>query len=166
MSKPSSVSDQLLLLESCQDFRDQTALICARARRHIDVLSHNLDYPVFNHVDTVAAISRMARTHSQAQVRILVRDTRPLVENSHRLVRLAQRLPSKIQLRKLTEEPENTEMAFVLCDRDQLVYKNDDREYRGFVNYAAAPEVRTLQETFSRLWELARPDSKLRVLSL
>lgn len=166
MPKPSSVNDQLLLLESCQDFQAQVTQICADARRQIDIFSHSLDYPVYNHAGTVAAISHMARAHSQAQVRILVRDTRPLVENSHRLARLAQRLPSKIQLRKLTEEPENTEMAFVLCDRDQLVYKNDDQEYRGFVNYAAAPEVKNLRETFNRHWELARPDPKLRVLSL
>ncbi len=166
MPKPSAVSDQLLLLESCQDFRDQITHICANARRHIDILSHSLDYPVFNHMDPVGAISKMARAHAQAQVRILVRDTRPLVENSHRLVRLSQRLPSKIQLRKLIEEPENSEMAFVLCDRDQLVYKNDDKEYRGFVNYAGAAEVQNLREAFSRLWELARPDPKLRVLSL
>lgn len=166
MAKPSGASDQLLLLESCEDFRIQITRICANARRQIDIFSHSLDYPVYNHVDTVAAISQMVRSHSQARVRILVRDTRPLVENSHRLVRLAQRLPSKIQLRKLTEEPENSDMAYVLCDRDQLVYKNDDREYRGFVNFAAAPEVKNLRETFSRTWELARPDPKLRVLSL
>lgn len=166
MPKPSIVSDQLLLLESSEDFREQITRICANARRHIDIFSHNLDYPVYNHADTVDAISQMARAHPQALVRILVRDTRPLVENSHRLVRLSQRMPSKIQVRKLTEEPDNTEMAFVLCDRDQLIYKNDDSEYRGFVNYAAAPEVQALRDTFSRLWEPARPDPKLRILCL
>ncbi|MDQ2075421.1 hypothetical protein [Marinimicrobium sp. ABcell2] len=166
MSKVSAVSDDLLLLDCLEDFQTYTADLCTTARRHLDILSHSLDPSVYEHQDSVAAISALARAHRLARVRILVRDTQPLIERGHPLVRLAQRLPTKIELRKQVVEPENTDMAFLLADQERVLYKNDDREYRGFVNFQAPAEVRSLREAFTRAWENAEADPHLQRLHL
>lgn len=166
MSTVSTVSDDLLLLDSPEDFQKYTAMLSANARRHLDILSHTLDPLVYEHPETVAALSALARSHRLARVRILVQDTLPLIERGHALVRLAQRLPSKIELRKQHGELENTDMAFVLADSEQVLYKHDDRLYRGFVNFKAPAELRSLREAFVRAWEYAQPDPQLQQLHL
>lgn len=166
MATVSEADDNLLLLDSCQDFQRQAVLLANSARRQLDILSRDLDFIVYDRPELVDAVSAMVRSHRLAKVRLLVKNTQPLIERSHGLVRLAQRLPSKVELRKLVVEPENTDAGFLLCDRSQLLYKNDEGEYRGFVNQKGAAEVRALRETFSRVWEYARPEPKLKLLYL
>lgn len=166
MATVSETSKQLLLLDSYEDFQHQAVRLASNARRQLDILSGDLDRVVYDRPALVDAVSTMVRSHRLAKVRLLVRNTQPLIERSHGLVRLAQRLPSKVELRKLVVEPENTDMGFLLCDRHQLLYKNDEGEYRGFVNRDGAAEVRSLRETFTRIWEYAQPEPKLKVLYL
>lgn len=166
MSKPSSVSEQLLLLEGVEDFRDQALALAQGTRKALDILSLDLDFAVFDQSDFVDAVSEVARRSRHTRVRLLIKDTRPVIERGHSLVRLAQRLPSKVELRKLTIEPGDTNMGFMLSDRRGLLFKNDDREHRGFVNFDAAAEVRTLLEKFDYIWEHGKPEPRLRPLKL
>lgn len=166
MSTVSKVSDDLLLLDGLEDFQEYTVALCTSARRHLDILSHTLDPLVYEHPDAVTALSALARSHRLARVRILVQDTLPLIERGHALVRLAQRLPSKIEVRKQHGALENADMAFLLADSEQVLYKHDDPLYRGFVNFKAPAEVRALRETFVRAWEYAQPDPQLQQLHL
>src|SRR5690625_7438421 len=90
-------------------------MLSANARRHLDILSHTLDPLVYECPETVDALSALARRHKLARVRILVQDTLALIERGHALVRLAQRLPRKIELRKQHGEVETPDMAVVLA---------------------------------------------------
>lgn len=166
MSRPSAVSDQLILLENLADFQEHAVALAQDARRYLAILSTNLDAPLYDQDVFVSAISRLVRESRFAHVNILVKNTKPLIERGHKLARLSQRLSSKVQLRKLTIEPENTDMGFMLRDNDGLLFKNDDLAYRGFANYSAAVEVKRLRETFDYLWQYAEPEADLQLLHL
>jgi hypothetical protein len=164
MSEISSVSNELFLLSSLHDFQEQSLKLLAQARRSIAILSCDLDAAVYGTNEFVQAISNFARSSRNAQVQILVKDTKPLVESGHKLAKLHQRLSSKILLRKLTVEPQNSEMGFLLCDTNTLLYKNDDANYKGFANFNAAVEVKHLRETFDYIWQYGEPEPELQTL--
>lgn len=166
MSEVSSVSADLFLLSSLHDFQEQSLKLLGQARRSIAILSHDLDEPLYGTQEFVQAISNFARSSRNAQVQILVKNTKPLIENGHSLAKLHQRLSSKILLRKLTIEPQNTEMGFLLCDTDALLYKNDDASYKGFANFNAAVEVKHLRETFDYIWQYGEPEPELQTLHI
>lgn len=166
MSRVSAVSDQLILLEDCSDFQTHAVTLAQEARRYIGILSTDLDPPVYDQEAFVDALSQLVRNSRFAQVHILVKNTKPLIERGHKLARLSQRLSSKVLLRRLTRQPENTDMGFMLRDNDALLYKNDDLVYRGFANYAAAVEVKRLRETFEYLWNYAEPEPDLQLLHI
>ncbi len=166
MSTPSSVSDDLLLLEGIDDFREQALALAGTAVESLDILSRDLDFPIYDQAPFVEEVSRLARRSRYARVRILVKDTRPLIERGHALARLAQRLPSKIGLRKLVIEPDDQDMGFLICDRHGLLYKNDDSEHKGFVNFSAAAEVRKLSDIYEHIWQHGKPEPRLRLLKL
>lgn len=166
MSEVSSVSADLFLLDSLHDFQEQSLKLLTQARRSIAILSHDLDAPIYGTPEFVQAISNFVRNSRNAQVQILVKDTNPLVESGHNLAKLHQRLSSKILLRKLTVEPQNTDMGFMLCDTNVLLYKNDDANYKGFANFNAAVEVKHLRETFDYIWQYGEPEPELQTLHI
>lgn len=166
MSEVSSVSADLLLLDSLADFQTQSIKLVQQSRRNIAILSQNLDAAIYAQDEFVEAISSFVRSSRNAQVQILVKDTKPLIESGHKLAKLHQRLSSKILLRQLTVEPDNTDMGFMLCDTNALLYKNDDGFYKGFANVDAAVEVKRLRDTFDYIWQYGEPEPELQLLNI
>lgn len=154
------------LIDGPEAFRQALVSLAEQTRRQLVIYSPDLAHEVYDDPALSEAISAIARRHRQAQVQILVRDTRVLVEYGHGLVRLAQRLPSKVTVRRLVNDIETQAIAFALGDREQLVYQNDPDNYRGFQDCQAAARVKTLREVFERAWETAEEDPRLRQLTL
>jgi hypothetical protein len=166
MSEASPASPALFLLDGLEDFKTQAIKLAAQARRRIVIFSRDLDAQVFAQAELVNALSTLARTHRQCEVFILLKKNTQKLDTSHALLRLSQRLSSKIHVRELTLEPDNTDMSYMLVDTTCVLYQNDDRNYKGFANYEAAPEVKRLLETFNYLWEYGEPIAELQVLHL
>ena len=166
MSEVSSVSPDLFLLDGMSDFQEFSVKLVSQARRKIAILSHDLDASTYADNAFVEAISSFVRDSRNAQVQILVKDTKPLIEIGHKLAKLHQRLSSKILLRKLTVEPDDKDMGFMLCDTDALLYKNDDAFYKGFANFNAAVEVKRLRDTFDYIWEYGEAEPELQILNI
>ncbi len=164
MSEVSAVSPHILLLHALQDFQVESLKLVEQSRRSIAILSRDLDQLVYGAPEFIQALSNFARTNRYAQVQILVKNTKQLVESGHQLAKLHQRLSSKIVLRKLTVEPENTDMGFMLCDTSALLYKNDEATYKGFANFDAAVEVKRLRETFDYIWQYGEIEPELQQL--
>lgn len=166
MAEQSQASKDLWLLSSVQDFQDHSIKMLTQCRRKLQILSELLDPVLYEQPSFVNAVSQLARSGSQVEIQILVKDFRPAIESGHKLIKLAQRLSSKISLKKMTQEPQNTEMAFMICDQSGLLYQNDKRVYQGFANYHAAPEIKSLREEFLYLWERAEIEKELQLLHI
>jgi hypothetical protein len=150
--RQSEVSEKLFLLEDAEAFAVHAKQLVEGSRRELAILSELLDPLIYDHGLT-HLISQLARSDRAARVRILLKDIQPLIERGHPLLTLARRLSSKVEIRKLLIEPENEAQAYLTGDRDRLLYLHSDREYQGFANYAAGPEVARLLDSFDHLWE-------------
>jgi hypothetical protein len=161
MSTESPTSPDLFLLDGPEDFLNFSLKLLSNTKRNIAILSTDLDPLIYNSDAVIEAISLVARSSRNAEINILVRETKLIAESGHKLARLAQRLPSKMNIRKIVVEPEDKKMAFMLCDTKSLIYKNDEEYCRGFANFSAAAEVNNLQEIFDYLWQYAETDPEL-----
>ncbi len=164
MAEQSSVSTDLWLLDSLEDFRHYSLELVQQNRRTLAILTRNLDTMIYGTTEFVEALSVFSRSSRHAQIQILVKDTKPAIDSGHPLIRLAQKLSAKILVRKMTVEPNNKDMAFILGDTDKLLYKNDDAAYRGFFNSNAARELKPLREEFNYLWQYAEPEPEFQLL--
>jgi hypothetical protein len=166
VAEQSSVSADLWLLDGATDFRVHSEQLVAQSRRSIAILTRDLDALVYATPEFVQHISDFVRSTRNAQVQILIKNTKPAIESGHTLVRLAQRLSSKILVRKMTVEPNNKDMGFMLGDTDKLLYKNDDAVHRGFFNSAAASEIKSLREEFNYLWQYGELEPEFQLLHI
>lgn len=164
MTETISKTDQnLILLDEIDDFRSHGLKLVEESSREVLLLSKELD-PLLYHGELFSnRLLGFVRNDHRCRVKILVKNIRPLVEKGHRLLTLAQRLPSKIEIHKLLIEPQNDAITFMMGDRRILLYQHEDQMYNGFVNYNGAPESKSFAEEFTYLWEQhSELDSSLR----
>ena len=136
-----------------------------QARRRLWISSHVLNRQIYDNADFVDAVRRLATEHPQADIRILVRDLRSIVQDGRGLVRLAQRLPSIIAIRHLTDDDD--QRSFLIADEAGSVLRARWFDlHEAQVSFADRAQVRRLSDDFVRNWETATVPSELRQLSL
>jgi len=148
------------------DCRRGLLKVLERPRRHLCILSHQLDHALFDPEDVVDAISRFARSSPAADVRVLMVDSSLAVSRGHRLVELARRLDSRITIRKISEDVPVNDDSFVTWDGLGFFVLPDYRDYTALANAYDPVQARHLQEAFEYYWARSAPDPELRILQL
>jgi hypothetical protein len=146
---------------------DQHAVeLCDSASRYLRILSPTLDRDVFDNAQLCDAISKLARRSRHSDIRILVNNSRPIVEHGHRLLTLAQRIPSLIKIQILSAHPQMNDDTMVIRDLDGLLFKPADSDHQGFYEPESISRVASYVERFDELWERSGPDIDLRRMQI
>jgi hypothetical protein len=145
-------------------FDELAVALCASAARYICILSPDLDPQAFDNAELVDAMSALARSSRQTQIRILVSDTRKMVGRGHRLLQLARRIPTSVQIRKLAEHPDWNGETIVIRDRDGVLYKPGGSDHEGFYEPESRASTQQHLELFEELWRYSVEDPDLRTL--
>ena len=160
-----AVSNAVMVVRSELDCRSAVAKLIKGARRTVLILSPTLDAALFSSPGCLTAISTFARRSRHARVQILVEDTKAIASDSHPLLELARRLPSKVMIRRLPEDAP-LRSNFVVVD-DRAIWTQPDRDaYLGWWNLNDRVEARRLTDQFSTLFERASDDPELRLITL
>jgi hypothetical protein len=165
MAKNSEVSDKLFILESVEDLQDYLFKILKQARRDCYIFSRKLNPTLFNHDRIYDVLSNIARSSSQAQIKILIEDHQSLIDCKHKILHLSKRLPSKLSMQIIKMEPTN-DYEFVIADKDKLWLQHAEDSLTGFANFDAKPEVKRFSLDFDELWKNSEEHPDLRQLNL
>ena len=147
-------------------FDELAVELCRGASRYICILSPALDHLAFDNDGLSRALSALARSSRQTQVRILISDSRGLVGRGHRLLQLARRIPSSLRIQKLVEHPDWNGETIVIRDRDGVLYKPGGSDHEGFYEPDSRASAQKHLELFEELWRHSTQDAELRSLSL
>lgn len=161
-----SASEFTTGVEYPHPFDDYAVELARSASRDLCILSPALDHAVFDNEELAEAIGALARDSRQTRIRILIQDARPLVNRTHRLLRLSRRTPSKVELRKLPEHPEWRGETIVIRDRDGVLYRPEGSENRAFYEPDSRASTQRHLELFEDLWRHATRDVELRSVHL
>ena len=146
--------------------RDASAELVGQAERSLLLFSRALDPRIYDQQPFLDALHRLALHSQRSQVRILLVDNHRLVKYHHRLLELARRLTSRIELRRpITQYAEHGD-EYLLTDHRGYLYREHADEYEGSVDFYAPLETRRLEERFQEAWEHSQPDPDLRRLYL
>lgn len=147
-------------------FDELAVELCSAAARQVCILSPALDPETFDNPALADALTALIRSSRQTRVRVLVADTRGLVTRGHRLLQLARRIPSSVQIHKLAEHPQWKNETVVICDRDGVLYKPGDSDHNGFYEPSSRASTRRHLDLFEELWRCSAEDVELRSLAL
>ncbi len=163
LQQPASQAHQFEGFSECSE---ELARIVDCAQRRLLILSPYLDHELFDRQTIADAISTLARSAPKVEVRILIFDSKPLVDRGHRLMNLARRLDDKIKIRVLSERPDSRSSAFVCADLDAYWLLPSYDIHAGVADTGNPVTCRRLAETFENAWKKAKDDIELRTLKL
>lgn len=117
--------------------------------------------------EELAELRRIAISGRGAQIRILLHDPAAALRNDHRLIALAQRLPSAIQIRMPVEEADLAYVsAYLLNDAGGYLFLPEaDRPQGRAARHDRASQA-PLQQHFDDVWERAERASVLQALDI
>lgn len=137
-----------------------------QAERCLRIFSPALSHPVFDNAHLADAISALARRSRYTDVRILVSDSRPMVQRGHALLALHRRLSSNVPILKLPYETHEFTDTVVIADDCGVIAKPEANDESLFACFNNRPQARALMETFDYLWQRGMTDPEIRGLAL
>lgn len=140
--------------------------LAQQASRRLRLLSNTLDHTLFDNPEFAAALSQLARRGRSSELRLLVVETQPLVQRGHRVLELARRLSTTLQLRRADCRPEDIRDNFLVADeRGVLCYALKEPE-KAWADYNSQPLAVDYAAQFDELWHRSIDDPALRLLQL
>jgi hypothetical protein len=133
-----------------------------QARRSLCIYSADLEPWLYHHSSIQEACTRFLLASPKNRLRILAKDLGRAVKQGHRLLGLARRLPSNLQIRKLHPDHPGEEVAFLLADDRGLLLRPDPAQCAGYALYQDPARVRLRQAQFDQAWQTSISDPDVR----
>lgn len=145
-----------------QEARAHTLALLQQARHSINLYSGDLEPWLYNHSSVEQACRQFLLANPRNRMRILLKDCSRAIKEGHRLVALARRLPSNLQIRKLNPHQPIDDSAVLLIDSCGVSLRADADPYNGYALYNDPARLRSRLESFNKAWETSISDADLR----
>jgi predicted GNAT family N-acyltransferase len=137
------------------------------ARHKLSIYTRGLDRDLLDRASLIAAIKRIALSGRGAEVRVIVQSPAESSHEGHRLLQLAAKLPSFVQLRTpMLDEDKQYPSAFVVNDAGGYFFRVLGSRFEGDGDRHAPGRNRELQNTFDPVWERSQEDPELRKMTI
>ena len=150
--------------------RDEVKIIniamTQKTSRNIDIMTRHLDPGIFDTEDFFDAVKRLSISSKFSKIRILIKESDPMIKKGHRIIDLIQQLTSSIEVRKTSEEYKSYGEAFTVFDGRGVIYLRHSDRYEGLANFDRPRLATELSNFFNEVWEHSLPDTNLRRLHL
>ena len=140
--------------------------VARAANRSLALFTRDLEPQTYDTEAFLAEVRRVALAGRYARVRVLVQDSARAAREGHRLVELARRLSTYIELRKPHDDHRNLIESFLVADERAVLYRKEADRFEGYADLDNPLEARRLLRTFDEIWQRANPDSEMRRLGL
>lgn len=157
---------QTVAIDTSEACRIAALSMARQAARSIDITSRQLEPRMYDNADFSNAVSKLVVGSRRAKVRVLLRDTEPVIKQGHRLVSLARRLSSYIEFRIPAREFDDYNAAFLIVDAAGVVYRSHSDTFEATVSFNDPRKAQELGRQFEEMWQTAIQDPNLRAAHL
>ena len=163
---PENKGNTRTLLASLADLNDKTIEFFSLCRQKLQIYTRNLDPRILNNREIEKIISRFVRSSRFARVEILITDERNLQGTDHRLVSLAQKYTSFVQIRVIPKDFHENYFGFYLIDGRAMIYRNNVERFESECHILPSSLIKQKAKYFDDVWQQSAPASQLRALNL
>ena len=143
--------------------------LLAAARYKLAIHLPVLPASAFSSAAELAELRRIAMAGRGSEIRIVLGDPQSAMRAGHRLLDLAQRLPSVLRIRTPSDEDQSTTTetsAWLLNDCAGYLFQPDATRWDGRAALRDGPGHAPLLLQFEQIWERAIPATELQSLGL
>ncbi|MGE5624276.1 MAG: DUF6879 family protein [Bacillota bacterium] len=149
-----------------RDNREAAAAVAAAAKRELVLFTRDLDPLIYDEEPFIKSVQVLVTRSRMSRIRVVSIDPGPAIRNGHRLIELAQRFSSYIEIRRASREHGDLPETFLVADDTALLYRPVATQYEGYVDLHAPAAARQCLKTFAGVWEDAEPDPEFRRLGI
>ncbi len=146
------------------EVRAMAQTLAEQAQRGLMLLTADLEPAIFDQTAFLNAISKLARQRRDAYFRILILDSRRVLQHGHRLIEMSRRLSPTIEFRRPPPDYHYTGNTYLLCDDMGYFSRPMSSRYEGTASFNNPGVVGKLKKNFMELWGRSEADSELRWL--
>ncbi len=153
-------------IDSLNEFKIETEQLFSEASRLIQIYSKDLDPRVLSDSRIESLLLKFIKRSKASKIQLLIFDESYLKGIDHRLVSLAQRFTSYIEIRLIPRDYHENYFGYYLVDKKRIVHRNNIERYEA--EFAQLPNslVKEKSKWFEDIWQKSTPASFLRALHL
>lgn len=155
-------SGEALSIETRQENADAALELVKQAKLKLAIISKELDPFAYDQLDFLEALRKLALNGRHVEIRILVFEPELVIRRGHKLLDLAGKISSYIEILKPSEEYKKFNEAVLIADEVGYLFRENTERYKGKVNFNSPRESKYLLEVFNDMWGKAKPDPNLR----
>lgn len=151
-----------IVFDNVEEAKNIVNALASQARHSINIFTQDMDAALYDNDIFERFIFDFVSGGKNSEVRILVQDLSRAIRDSHRLIRLAQKLTSFIHIKNPCEEFKEEKSAFITVDGIGMLYraKGDRYNYHGSANFMLPPRTVELDNLFTEIWQQSEPDPR------
>ncbi len=138
----------------------------ASAQKKIQLYTHNLDPRVLNNRTIEKQCLEFIRISRFVRIEILIKDEAYLNGLDHRLVSLAQKYTSFINIKIIPKDFHENHFAFYLFDGRSVIYRRVADRFEAEIHQVPSGQLKRHSKYFDEIWQQASPAIHLRALGL
>jgi len=154
------------VLKSLGDNREASVAVAAVARRELALFSRDLEPLLYDQQEFIGVVQALATRSRMSRIRVACIDPGASVRAGHRIITLAQRFSSYIEVRRASRDHENLTDTFLVADDVGLLYRPLCTRYEGYADLRSPLEAREKLRIFEDIWQQAEPDPEFRRLGI
>lgn len=155
-----------LEMGTSEESREIATQMVQQCSRYLDIISRGLDPAVYDTPEFSEAVKDLALRSRYSRIRIVIIDVDAMLHRGHRLLNLAQRLTTFIEIRTPGPDHLGLNEAMLIADGAGVIYRRLSDRFDGTANFNDKSLARELLQRFDEIWEKATIDSNLRRLYL
>ena len=160
------VSDLEIDLDTRAETQHATELMANQVQATLEIFSRDLDPVLYVREPFLDALNTLCHRNRKARVRMLVQDPTDAVRRSPRVVELARRLSSSIEIRQPHHDYRHYNEAFLVADGCGLIHRKFADRYEGAANFYAPIQAQRKLDFFTEVWERSQVHPEFRRLHL
>ena len=158
--------DSYRRLQTLADNRAGAVAVAAVAKRELVLFSHDLEPLLYDKEDFLKVVQALATRSRMSRIRIVCKDPGASIRAGHRLIAMAQRFSSYMEVRRASKDHEQLTEAFLVADEEAVLHRTVATAYEGFADTHSPMEARKFLRQFTDIWEKAEPDPEFRRLGI
>ena len=160
------ISDLEIDLDTRADTQHATELMASQVQSTLDIFSRDLDPVLYAREPFLEALNALCHRNRKARIRMLVQDPTDAVRRSPRVVELARRLSSSIEIRQPHHDYRHYNEAFLVADGCGLIHRKFADRYEGAANFYAPIQAQRKLDFFTEVWDRSQVHPEFRRLHL
>jgi hypothetical protein len=155
-------SEDSLGVETRQDNAEAALALVKQCTLKLDIISKDLDPFVYDQPEFIEAVRQLALNGRNVDIRILAFEPELIVRKGHKLVDLAGKISSYIEIRKPSSQYKSFNEAVLIADEVGYLFRESVERYKGKVNFNSRRESKYMLEVFDGMWATSKPDPNFR----